>query len=93
MRGGQVYIAAADSDTEEWKPLGVLVALEVTNKDLDEESEIRWQEMIRNAKLINSFSVSTTFKIRGQLASREYLRRWFGFESPSLIHNGKKRRK
>lgn len=92
---GRVYVApVGDKNLKNWVPLGEIHAFKVIESPDDSEQDKRWQQTLSTTRQLTGFSTSVTFRLKGtpMLEYRSMLR-LFGFQPPSLIHNGKKRRK
>lgn len=79
----KAYYANVDSPTTKWKPLGWATGIIPSERDYDFDLE--------DIKTVKPLKVTTVFKMK-TLPYRAF-RSMCGMSNPSLIHNGKKRRK
>lgn len=87
---GPAYIRPVGDDDGECKLLG-----SVTGRySLIENDDRLYEELVEFMKRpVRSVTTTIKFGPMSQLERRAYLRMFFGMESGSLIHKGKKRRK
>lgn len=83
FKADKIYARAIGSAEDDWQELGSAV-LELTDP---EPLRIGF----RGLDTVRTFTVTNTFKMT-KLEYRAFMR-LFGMKNPSLIHNGKKRRK